>query len=166
MHQCTGPSLVCITVCHLLGAKPLSIPIPIYCQSDCKEQTSVKFGSKYSTCEIVAISYHPHYSKKELFPVEKVYLFESILKSITHIRHNRPEMVLPYEYCKNFTIKVIPHLFYMTFTDVWKWHLAFQLVRQAIIWFQPLHHSGYWTGVSGRWPSHKLGCINTKSILL
>ena len=35
--------------CRLLGAKPLSKPMLGYCQLDTKEQSSVKFKSKYET---------------------------------------------------------------------------------------------------------------------
>ena len=49
MRQWIRSALVQITVCRLLGAKPLSKPMQDYCQLDPWEQTSVKFLSKYQT---------------------------------------------------------------------------------------------------------------------
>ena len=48
-HQWIGSALVQIMACRLLGAKPLSKPMVTYCQLDLREQTSVKFESKYKT---------------------------------------------------------------------------------------------------------------------
>ena len=42
MRQWIGSALVQITACHLLGAKPLSKPVLIYCPVDFWEQTSVR----------------------------------------------------------------------------------------------------------------------------
>ena len=47
MCQWIGSVLVQIMACQLFGAKPLSKPMLSYCQLDPKEQTSVKFQSKY-----------------------------------------------------------------------------------------------------------------------
>ena len=49
MGQWTGYALVQVMACHLFGAKLLPEPILTYCQLDPKEkeQTSVKFKSKY-----------------------------------------------------------------------------------------------------------------------
>ena len=49
MRQRTGLALVQIIACRLFGAKLLPEPILTYCQSDTKEQTSVKIESKYIT---------------------------------------------------------------------------------------------------------------------
>ena len=43
----TGPALVQIMTCRLLGAKPLSKPMLVYCQLDHWGHISVKFESKY-----------------------------------------------------------------------------------------------------------------------
>ena len=47
--QWVGSALVQIMAYCLLGTKPLSKPMLGYCQLDPKEQTSVKFQSKYKT---------------------------------------------------------------------------------------------------------------------
>ena len=49
MRQWIGSALVQIMACRLFGAKPWSKLILVYCQLDAKEQTSVKFQSKYKT---------------------------------------------------------------------------------------------------------------------
>ena len=49
MCQWIGSALVQIMACHLFGAKPLSKPMLGYCQLNPKQQTSVKFQSKYKT---------------------------------------------------------------------------------------------------------------------
>ena len=49
MRQWLGSALVQIMAWRLFGAKPLSKPTLGYCQLDPKEQTSVKFQSKYKT---------------------------------------------------------------------------------------------------------------------
>ena len=47
VRQWIRSALVQIMACRLIGAKPLSQPMLGYCQLDPKEQTSVKFLSKY-----------------------------------------------------------------------------------------------------------------------
>ena len=47
MRQGTEPALVQIMACRLFGAKPLPELMLTYSQFDPKEQTSVKFESKY-----------------------------------------------------------------------------------------------------------------------
>ena len=49
MRQWIGSVLVQIMACRSFGAKPSSEPMLGYCQFDPKEQTSVKFPSKYKT---------------------------------------------------------------------------------------------------------------------
>ena len=49
MRQWTGSWLGQIMACCLFGTKPLYKPMLGYCQLDPKEQTSVKFESKYKT---------------------------------------------------------------------------------------------------------------------
>ena len=49
IRQWIGWALVQIMACRLFGAKPLSKPMLCQCQLDPKEQTSVKFQSKYKT---------------------------------------------------------------------------------------------------------------------
>ena len=49
MHQWIGSALLQKMACRLFGAKPLSKPMLDYCQLGPKEQTSVKFYSKYQT---------------------------------------------------------------------------------------------------------------------
>ena len=81
MRLWIGSALVQIMACRLFGAKPLSKPIPGYCQLDLYEQTSVKFykNSKvsihkntfeYIVCKIAAIlsqgrwaNYHNEYKQ-------------------------------------------------------------------------------------------------------
>ena len=46
-RQWIGSTLVQKMACHIFGAKPLSKPMLTCCQLDPKEQTSVKFESKY-----------------------------------------------------------------------------------------------------------------------
>ena len=48
LRQRIGWALVQIMACRLIGAKPLSKPMLAYCQLDPKEQTSVKFQSKFN----------------------------------------------------------------------------------------------------------------------
>ena len=50
MHHRTRPSLVKIMAHHLIGAKPLSVPMMVYChrQMDPWEHISVEFESKYN----------------------------------------------------------------------------------------------------------------------
>ena len=47
MLRWTRSALVQIMACRLIGAKPLPEPTLTYCQLDPKEQTSVKFESRY-----------------------------------------------------------------------------------------------------------------------
>ena len=47
MRQSTRSALVQIMACRVVGAKPLSEPMLNYCQLASREQTSVKFESKY-----------------------------------------------------------------------------------------------------------------------
>ena len=47
MRQWIWSALVQILACRLFGAKPLSKPMLVYCQLDPREQSSVKFKSKY-----------------------------------------------------------------------------------------------------------------------
>ena len=49
MRQWIGSALFQIMACRLFGTKPLSKPVPGYCQLDPWEQISVKFESKYNT---------------------------------------------------------------------------------------------------------------------
>ena len=49
MRQWIGSALIQIMACSLFGTKPLSKQVLGYCQLDPKEQTSVKFESKYKT---------------------------------------------------------------------------------------------------------------------
>ena len=49
MRRWIGSALVQIMACRLFGAKPLSKPMMSYCQLDPREQTSMKFQSKYKT---------------------------------------------------------------------------------------------------------------------
>ena len=48
-HMCwwTGSTLVKIMACRLVGAKPLSEPMVVYCQLDSWEQISMKFELKF-----------------------------------------------------------------------------------------------------------------------
>ena len=45
----SGPALLQVMACRLLGAKPLPKPMQTYCQVDAKERTSIKSESKYKT---------------------------------------------------------------------------------------------------------------------
>ena len=47
MRQLSKPWSATIIACHLFGAKSLSKPIVIHCQSDPKEDNSVEFWSKF-----------------------------------------------------------------------------------------------------------------------
>ena len=49
MCQWTGPALVQVIACRLFGAKPLPEPMLPYCRLDTREQTSMKFESKYKS---------------------------------------------------------------------------------------------------------------------
>ena len=53
MRRQTKPSLLKIMACHLLGAKPLSQTMLIYCKLSPWEQISVKFESKENVFENV-----------------------------------------------------------------------------------------------------------------
>ena len=64
MRQWIGSALVQIMACRLFGAKPLSKPMLGYCQLDPKEQTWMKFDTKFFihenaseniVCEMAAI---------------------------------------------------------------------------------------------------------------
>ena len=47
MCQWTGSALVQIMACHLIGTKPLSEQMLVYCQMDAWEQISVKVESEF-----------------------------------------------------------------------------------------------------------------------
>ena len=124
MHQWIRSALYHIMACHLFSAKPFSKPILDYGQLDPKEQTSVKFSSKYKTFHSIQES-----ATENIFCEMAVILSRGrwVKDNIATVKDTRPLVLQTLLFCEyhwksllsyELTFKYLDHFFYseMNFT--------------------------------------------------